>query len=246
MSGPKSSLIRFHLGVIGLSFLALIVACGDDESTAPPTCIAPDQEITTYYWEDGEWVRHAAWDASFLRSDVKIWLNVGNWIVGYSAFWVRFDNVYAYGDLYLNEGRVDDFNDGAIGPIWVGSGGSCVTGRGADACEAGGVLTIVIEEGPDELSGEFRTAELASEDFVAHGEFDVQVDFTLNPEFHETTETRAMLAVIDANRRFAELSIRNGRYDSREVGPSYNYGIRSTLTDHLVGKLRITRTTCPS
>ena len=49
--------------VVSLCILSLIVACGDDESTAPPTCVAPDQEITTYYWEDGDWVRHAAWDA---------------------------------------------------------------------------------------------------------------------------------------------------------------------------------------
>jgi hypothetical protein len=232
--------------VAALSALALFVACGGEESTSPPTCVAPDQEITTYYWEDGEWVRHAAWDASFLRSDVKIWLDVANWIVGYSAFWAKIDNIYAYGDLYLNEGRVDDFNDGVIAPIWEGSGANCVMGRGAEACEAAGVLTVVIEEGPDEVSGEFRLAGLTSEGFVAHGEFDVQVDFTLNPEFHETTETRVMLTMIDANRRFAELSVRNGRYDSREVGPSYNYGKRSTPTDHLVGKLRITRTTCPS
>jgi len=131
--------------VVAFFLLALIVGCAEDESTSPRTCVAPDQEITTYYWEDGEWVRHAVWDASFLRSDVKIWLNVGNWIEGYSAFWAKFDNIYAYGDLYANEGLVDDFNDGAIGPIWEGSGGSCVIGQGADACEAGGVLTVVID-----------------------------------------------------------------------------------------------------
>ncbi len=232
--------------VVAFFVLALIEGCGEDESTSPPTCLAPDQEITTYYWEDGEWVRHAVWNASFLRPDVKIWLDVANWIEGYSAFWAKFDNIYAYGDLNLNEGLIDDFNDGVISPIWGGSGGSCLMGRGAEACEADGVLTVIIEEGPDEVSGEFRIAGLTSEDFVAYGEFDVQVDFTLNPEFHETTETRVMLTMIDANRRFPEISIRDGRYDSREVGPSYNIGRATTPTDHLVGKLRITRTTCPS
>ena len=231
--------------VAALSALLLFVGCGEEESTSPSTCVAPDMEITTYYWEDGGWVRHAAWDASFLRSDVRIWIDVANWTVGYSAFWVELDNIYAYGDVNLPEGLIDDFNDGVISPIWGGSGESCQMGRGAYACEAGGVLTVVIEEGPDEETGLFRLAGLTSQDFVAHGEFDVRVDFTVNPEFHETVETKVMLTMIDASRRFPEISIRNGRYDSREVGPDYNYGKRSTQTDHLVGKLRITRTTCP-
>ena len=232
--------------VVAPFLLALIVACGGDDSTSPSSCVAPDQEITTYYWENGDWVKHASWDASFLRSDVRIWIDVANWTVGYSAFWVELDNVYAYGDLNLPEGLIDDFNDGVISPIWGGSGESCQEGRGAYACEAGGVLTVVIQEGPDEETGQFRLAGLTSQDFVAHGEFDVQVDFALNPEFHEAVETRVMLTMIDEYRRFPEISIRNGRYDSREVGPDYNYGKRSTPTDHLAGKLRITRTTCPN
>jgi hypothetical protein len=232
--------------VAALSAVALFAACGEEESTSPPTCVAPDMEITTYYWEDGDWVRHAAWDASFLGSDVRIWIDVANWRWSYSAFWVELDNIYAYGDLSISEGLVDDFEDGVISPIWGGTGESCQSGRGAFACEGDGVLTVVIEEGPDPVSGEFRLAGLTSQDFVAHGEFDVRVDFTVNPEFHETEETRVMLTLIDENRRFPELSIRDGHYDSSEVRPRSGVGIATTSTDHLVGKLRITRTTCPS
>lgn len=55
-----------------------------------------------------------------------------------------------------------------------------------------------------------------------------------------------MLTLLDENRRFPELSIRDGRYDSREVRSSSNVLQVTTPTDHRVGKLRITRTTCPS
>jgi len=231
--------------VAALSAFALIVACSEEESTSP-TCVAPDQEITTYYFEDGGWVTHASWDASFLGDEVRIWLDIANYIREYSAFWATLDNVYAYGDLYTPEGLIDDFNDGVISPIWEGSGESCRMGRGAEACEANGVLTVVIGEGPDELSGEFRLAGLVSQDFVAHGEFDVQVDFTVNPEFHQTPETRVMLAIEDDNGRFPAMILHNTGYSSRNIlGPNSDTLMRSTSADHLAGKLRITRTTCP-
>ena len=73
----------------------------------------------------------------------------------------------------------------------------------------------------------------------------MRVDFTVNPEFHQTPETRVMLAIEDENRRFPEMILHNTGYVSRNVGPNYDTPIRSTSTDHLAGKLRITRTTCP-
>ena len=196
--------------------------------------------ITTYYWEDGDWVKHASWDASFLGQDLRISLNAWNWEPEYSGFWARFDNFYVYGDTELSEGLLDDFNDGVISPIWGGDGGSCLYDWGAEACEADGVVSAIIPEGelPPWMA---RSAGLQTPDFVVHGEFDVYVDFTLNPEFHVTPNTNVKLTMVDEFGNFPEFSIRNTWYQSRAVGGP-NYLIRQTHTDHLVGKLRMTRT----
>ncbi len=120
--------------VAALSAVALFAACGEEESTSPPTCVAPDMEITTYYWEGGDWVRHAAWDASFLGSDVRIWIDVANWRWSYSAFWVELDRLWRPEHLgrfgRRLRGRRDKPDMGRYGgKLSVRPGGLCLRGR---------------------------------------------------------------------------------------------------------------------
>jgi hypothetical protein len=198
--------------------------------------------ITTYYW-DGDWVKLASWNAAYLDSDLSFSIMAWNWEPEYSAFQIRFDNVYAYGDHDLPQGLVDDFEDGVIGPIWDWGGDSCIGSVGETACEAGGVLTfdIAAGAGPSGKHG----AEIVTSSPVLHGEFDVQVDFSIDQSYHDTPNTNAQLAVWDeygGGGAAAAVEIRSGRYASHRSESGDHLLMRQVFTDDLEGKLRITRT----
>lgn len=195
--------------------------------------------ITTYYWNNG-WVEHASWDASFLGPDLRVSFDAWNWQPEFSGFEVAYDNIYMFGEIDLPQGLVDDFNDGVISQIWQGGGGTCHQGAGAAACEANGVISIDIEPG-QAWPGQNRVASISTENLVVHGEFDVRIDFSLNPEFHSTPNSNLKLILSDGTNHFPEISVRTGYYQSHEVGPDYNVIIAETPTDHLEGRLRITR-----
>lgn len=237
--------------VAALSAVALIIACNQEDPTSVPASVTPNAArtgneawiITTYYWEAGDWVEHAWWDASFLEPDLRISFFASNWSDFYPSFVATFDNVYAYGNIDLDEGLIDDFEDDVIGGTW-GGGGECVDwAQGAEACEAGGVITVDIADGPWNDQG--RVAGLASWEFVHYGEFDVQVDFSLSDGFHSLPEEAfATLAVVDDRDFNASMQLATGRYQSIERGgwDGYYKPIRITPTTDLEGKLRITRT----
>jgi hypothetical protein len=234
-----------------LSAVALIIGCNQEDPTSVSESVGPNAGrtgneawiITTYYWENGDWVEHAWWDASFLKPDVRISFFASNWSDWYPGFAASFDNVHAYGNIDLDEGLIDDFEDGDIGDVW-GGGDTCVGwGQGAQACEVGGEITVVIDQGT--YNGEARVAGLASWDFVHYGEFDVQVDFTLSPGFHALPEEAFVtLAVLDDRDFNASMQLSTGSYQSIERGgwDGYYKPIRITPTTDLNGKLRITRT----
>lgn len=86
-----------------------------------------------------------------------------------------------------------------------------------------------------------QVAGLRTKDYVIHGDFDVQVDFILNPEYHSTPNTNAKLLLTDQSGNNLEMSIRNGRYISCDILDGMYSFNTNTPTDDLFGKLRITR-----
>lgn len=234
--------------------VALIIACSQEDPTGAPASVTPNAArtgnqawiITTYYW-DGGWVEHAWWDASFLKPDLRIHLGVGNWSPEYPAFVATFDNVHASGDIEddWKDYLPDEFENGVIDGIWEQGGGGCVNWwQGALACEAGGVITVDIADGEWE-NDQGRVAGLASWELGLHGEFDVQVDFSVSPGFHGLAEEAFVtLAVVDDRTYNASMQVSTGRYESIERGGwgGYYKPIRVTPTTDLNGKLRITRT----
>jgi hypothetical protein len=235
--------------IAGLAAVVLIVACSSEDPTASPTSIAPNMDlvdgsessiITTYYWEDGDWVEHAWWNASFLEPDLFVQFFAWNWEPGYPAFWATFDNFYAYDGIAWS----DHFNSELIGPIWHQTGSNCSDwGQGALACAGGGVITVDIQQGPAP-GGLGRTAGVSSWDMLLHGEFDVQIDFALSSGFHDAPNAHATLSVIDDRTYNASLQLRGGRYEAIERGgwQGYYRPMGVTRTDDSHGKLRITRT----
>lgn len=235
-----------------LSITALMLGCDQDRPTSVSESLVPQLSavageswiITTYYWDDG-WVEHAWWDASFLDPDLRISFFAGNWSDYYPAFQADFDNVYAYGDIELPQGLVDDFEDGELSSVWQGGGWPCMNwGQGAEACEAGGVINVDISDGPAS-TGAARVAGLTTNGLVLHGEFDVRVDFSLSEGFHSLdAEAFVTLVVIDEREYSATMQVSTGTYESVERGgwQGYYKPIRITQTDDLAGKLRITRT----
>lgn len=194
-------------------------------------------KITTYYWEDG-WVEHATWTTTTIDKDLRISIDGWNWEPEYSPLSVKYDNVFLYGDIdpiTTTWGLVDDFDDGIIDPIWE------VQARGASIYEADGVLNIDIFAG-SAGPGLCHVGNIRTKDLVIHGDFDVQVDFSVNPEYHITPNTNAKLFLTDQNENGVELSVRNGRYQSVNVPTDWSQYkvIKSTPTDNLNGKLRMT------
>jgi hypothetical protein len=227
--------------VIPLVAIALLFAtgCGREYPVSVPESIDlnlsanPDDEwvITAYYWDDG-WVRLASWDASYLPDDLKIQLIAYNDWDTYPEYQADFDNVYAFGDLDLAQGLIDDFNDGVIAPIWH------TASEGGAVYEDGGVMNIDIPSG-SQPSGHHRVA-LVETGSVVHREFDVQVDFTLIPGFHSLPPgATAALFLLKENFALAEVSVGIGQYQVSGGPGGFSY---NKETNDVTGKLRLTRT----
>jgi hypothetical protein len=209
--------------------------------------IATESQITTYYW-DGGWVEHASWPTD-LEDDLNIRIDAWNWPdefppqgedpTDYPGFWAELDNVIV--DLVT----FDDFEDEQID---LGTWDVAASGEGVSVEETQtGVLKVIIDEGPYVLdSVEYaRVGGIVSDDYVLSGNFDVQVEFTVNPEYHTNHYATANLKLIltDNLGHRVEVSIRSTvylSYDIPAVGGSEEKN--RTSTDDLTGKLRITRT----
>jgi hypothetical protein len=194
------------MSIVAVFSAATLIAGCDPQR--PPSVAGPDVPsmdlgaaeswvLTTYYWDNG-WVRQHAMNAAYLPADLRIGLNAHNWGGQFPAFWAEFDNVYAWGDIDLPQGLIDDFGGASISSIWEGGGGTCVGGSGASACldVAKGVLRAEVYQGSD--NGQNHLVGLNTGP-VVHGEFDVQIDFTLDPAFHLAPrgQTNVMLCLWD-------------------------------------------------
>jgi hypothetical protein len=238
------------------SIAALIVACNREGPTAASTLLTPNADMggdenwvfTTYYWEDGGWVRHAQWDASFLKPELQVLFMASNWLRDHPEFEASFDNFYAYGDITedMPQGLVDDFDGIEIGDVWGGTGEQCVEWEGAAACQDDKVIVHIgsgVEPGAIR-----RVAGLATWDYVLDGEFDVRIEFSLNDDYnyHSLRNAYVTLAVVDDRQYSASIQIRSRLYESVERGgwglEDYFRPINRSPTNHLDGKLRITRT----
>jgi hypothetical protein len=154
---------------------------------------------------------------------------------------LQFDNVIVKGEIDPitdNEGLMDNFNDGIFKEIW-----NVRQSEGAAIYELNGLLNIDISGGVNQ-DGSCHVGCLITKDFVIHGDFDVQVDFFVCPEYHNTPNCNAKLFLTDRNGMSVEISIRTGRYESRELPGEGEEGttIKTTHTIHQAGKLRITKT----
>ncbi|UCD52397.1 MAG: hypothetical protein JSW27_07120 [Phycisphaerales bacterium] len=193
----------------------------------PGIARAIDSQITTYYW-DGGWVEHASWTTT-LPEDLYIQILAWSWQPEFSPLHVQFDNVIT------SEGLLDDFDDGTINTsIW-----HTHASEGATLEETGGVLDVDVPAGPTS-DGKGRCGGVTSRDRL-HGNWDVQVDFSLNAEYHATPNTNTRLFITDQSDHGIDIWIHSGYYVSRELRQSTHH-IAETPTDHLNGKLRITRT----
>ena len=246
------SCLRIVAATVLLVSINMVSGCADRTPTEPsrsrnlftPNLSVSVNEswvITAYYWDDG-WVPFASWDGGYLPTDLLIDIDAWNWSPDYPAFEVDYDNVYAFGDLDLPPGLVDDFNDGIINPIWA-----VIGDPNTRVYEATGVLNIDIPSGPSwpgQHTGGLRT------DYVVHGDFDVRVDFALSPGFHSSPGGGANAKLIITEEHppgggfpfGAEVSVRVGNYIGVELGPHGWFQHGSAQTNDLVGKLRIART----
>ncbi len=87
-----------------------------------------------------------------------------------------------------------------------------------------------------------RSVVSKQEDFILQGDFDVQVDFQLDENFHNHYDANAKLILEDRNGYGLEISLRRGIYLSKEVFPGGSGIHRNwTGTRDLSGKLRIVR-----
>lgn len=131
---------------------------------------------------------------------------------------------------------VEDFNDGIISNIW-----NITCTDKSKLYEANGVLNVEIGTGVTK-DGYNQVAGLSSKDYILHGDFDVQIDFQLNNEYHSTPEANTKLMLVDRNGYGLEISVRTRCYISKEVFPGGSGIVQNTtFTDDLVGKLRIVR-----
>jgi hypothetical protein len=201
----------------------------------PGTATATDSLITTYYW-DGAWVEHASWTTT-LGEDLNIQILAWNWQPGFPSLHVQFDNVIT------GDGLLDDFDDGIINDsIWKTS---AHISEGVTLEETGGVLDVDIPAGPPS-QGNGVCGGATTREYLLHGAFDVQVDFSLNAEFHQAPPyANARLLITDQSEHSVDISLRSGYYFSMDIvgppGPGHRE-MAKTPTDHLTGKLRISRT----
>jgi hypothetical protein len=206
--------------------------------------------LAAYYWDDG-WVRIAAVDGDFLPADLQLGINAHNFAPDYPGFMAGFDNVTAYGDIDLPQGVIEDFGNGQFASIWNEGPGTCSWwNRGAYACvwPSYGMLVADIPAGP--WNGLFRMVGLGLRDLPLHGEFDVQVDFAVEPSFHSLPAGKAnvMLCVGDGsyvNMFCAEIDAgfyAAWRGTAGNLPVPEGIDLAHVLTTDTQGKLRVTRT----
>jgi hypothetical protein len=213
-----------------LSVSALILGAATGESWT----------LTTYYWDNG-WVRLGAIDGGFLPTDLRIGINAHNWGPDYPGFWAEFDNIRAYGDIDFPPGVIEDFDDGFIEPIWyVGNPGWWYF----DPVK--GVARAEVQPGSD--NGIYHIAAMDTWGTVVHGEFDVQVDFTVDPAFHSVSQANVMLCLWDEPYMNGICATQGSGFYALWRGTAASvpeplgfHALRSNET-HLTGKLRVTRT----
>lgn len=188
--------------------------------------------IYSYYWDNG-WVELARWESHTVLRELTIDIDAWNSPPehpAHPALNVRFDNLSAIGNILPNGSLIDDFNDGIIAPIWFSH-----CGNKTHIIESKGVLQIDIPSGSSQEGG------IVTKDYLIQGDFDVQVDFKLNPEYHKTPGTRLKLFLSDRNGNNLEIGVRTNFYQTGEWYNSKNSGnvVGTKTTNHLSGKLRI-------
>ncbi len=113
---------------------------------------------------------------------------------------------------------------------------------GATGCEQNGTFTFVIPEGQAGPHSQFIGLETQVD--VIHGEYDVQLDFSVNEDFHQAPlRAYLWLSIGQWEGHHAEIGLRTGRYisaDNEWEGSVTTY--RRADTDQLQGKLRVKRT----
>jgi len=234
---------------------AMTTACDRNSPLSVAEDLAPSESLveggqwtlTTYYWADDGWVRQTAIDGNYLPMDLRIGFNAHNWDP-YPAFWTEVDNFKAFGNLDLPQGTFEDFGDGTISTIWDQGGSQCTWNGDASACvdEARGVLVADVPES----AGNWNIIGLNT-GMVVHGEFDVQMDFSLDPGMHDLPDGRAtvMLCMWDEVYHNSICAAVNSGFYSTWKGidgthQPFPLGVmvgRTNLED-TQGKLRITRT----
>lgn len=133
-------------------------------------------------------------------------------------------------------GIIDDFNDGEFSDFW-----DVTYTDGAFIYEKNGLINIDIEEGPDPNVG-CRVAGLTTKEFIFPGDFDVQIDYFLCPDYHTVEGPNTKFIVIDSDDDLIEISIRRGHFLTLELpwgGPATIYN--RAYSNALNGKLRIVR-----
>lgn len=241
-----------------LLLATLMVGCDRNQPLSPVAVSSPSMAVdeneswtlTTYYWHDGEWVVQTALDGAFLPADLRLGFNAHNWGPEYPEVYAGFDNVRAYGDIDLNPGLIDDFDNGEIDPVWEGSGGPCVWWWSASACEnvVDGLLVVHVPWGP-RMDDVYQIGGLNA-GMVVHGEFDVQIDFIVPPSFHSLPGGQAVIMLCLWDEAYAN-GICNALYSGfyatwRGTDASGNvpkgFHVARLPTGDTQGKLRITRT----
>ncbi len=159
--------------------------------------------------------------------------------------------LFAAGDRALALGSggafVDNFNDGVIGDAW-----HSLATDGSSIYEANDVLTMVSAAGP--LGGGLnQVVDVNSKTEFLAGDIDVQVEFQLDPEFHNQFGNAAQLSVgrktdeWGKERDCVGINIHRYGYTSWEEhqglsGASYHQDYAWTASSDLHGKVRIKRT----
>jgi len=237
------------LWIAAVLLAATVTAGCDPPQPSPPTGLdAPNMDLiapqvstlTMYYWDDG-WVRLGAIDGGFLPADLRIGINAHNWGPDYAGFWAEFDNITAYGAIDLPQGVIEAFDGGSIKPIWyVGNPGWWTFDP------ANGVARADVPPGSD--NGIYHIAAMDTWQTVVHGEFDVQVDFTLDPAFHSLPEASVMLCLWDEPYMNGVCAAHTAQYyalwrGTGATGPEpTGFHTMMKYQTHGAGKLRVTRT----
>ena len=232
---------RFRIAFLCIidAFLILICTACDQEKSINEPVEEPDPNIFTYYWDEG-WIEHAKWKTTIMGSELTIRIEAWNDQPQFSTFNVKFDNIVAYWNIdsvSRDGGVLEDFNDGKINGIW-----NKIESQNAVVNESNGVLNVDIPEGKP-TNGACEVGGVITKDYIINGDFDIQVDFILNPEYHSTPNCNTKLFLTDNSGNNIEISIRDQHYLSLELPYNGPANIKNpwTQTDHLSGKLRIVR-----